>query len=116
MSQDLDETSKFEQEKKEAPEFLAEAAEIFATRNATYGASYQSTGKALLWLFGGKIPEVSDERAAQQLYLMTMCLIKLKRYAQNIGVGHADSADDLMVYAAMLREATYNLEKTDDGA
>ncbi len=98
---------------KEAPEFLSDAARMFATRNKTYGASYKSTGEALLWMFGGKIPAIRSPEAAQQLYLLTMCLIKMKRYAQNLGSGHADSAIDLMVYAAMLREATVETEKTD---
>jgi hypothetical protein len=99
--------------KRTAPDFLDEAAGLFSKRNAAYGASYRTTGPALLALFGGKIPEITTPEAAQHLYLMVMCLIKMKRYAQNIVEGHVDSAEDLMVYAAMLREATK--EKEDDG-
>lgn len=99
---------------REAPEFLEQAANIFAARNAAYGSSYQTTGKALLALFGGHIPAITNEEDAQQLYLMVMCLIKLKRFAQNLGRGgHVDSAEDLMVYAAMLREATKDEESAD---
>lgn len=91
---------------RDAAFFLDEAALIFETRNAAYGNTYRTTGSALLGLFGGCIPEISSPDEAQRLYLLTLCLIKMKRYAQNLKTGHKDSADDLMVYAAMLREAT----------
>jgi len=99
-----------------APEFLEAAADLFKSRNASYGSSYQSTGAALLHMFGGRIPPIVTEEAAQRLYLLIMCLIKLKRYAQNLGDGHKDSADDLMVYAAMLREATHSGDEQHDGS
>jgi hypothetical protein len=87
--------------------YLRDAAGLFESRNAVYGSNYQHFGETLLALFGGKIPEVRTPEDAQRLDEIISCLGKLQRYAFNFTKGgHVDSADDLMVYAAMLREHT----------
>lgn len=86
-------------------EALMDAARIAEDRQKLYGSAYQKTGAALLALFGGTIPEIREEKAAARLYLMVMLLMKLRRQATTIDSGgHEDSADDLVVYGAMLKE------------
>lgn len=87
---------------------LDRAKKLFMERNAQYRDNYKAMGPLLLALFpNGKIPAITNEEDAGRINLMIDCLGKLQRYAYAFGEGgHADSADDLIVYAAMLREAT----------
>ena len=91
-----------------APDYLEAAAALFRQRNASYGNNYQRFGAALLALFPETgIPAITTPEDAQRLDYIVMCLGKLQRYAHNFKAGgHVDSADDLMVYASMLREHT----------
>lgn len=87
---------------------LDRAKRIFLERNAQYRDNYRQMGPLLLALFpNGKIPAITNEADAGRINLMIDCLGKLQRYAYAFEEGgHADSADDLIVYAAMLREQT----------
>jgi len=88
-------------------DLLNEAANTFKERNALYGNNYKDFGAALLACFGGSIPEIKTAEDANRLSLIMNCLGKLGRYCQNFeNGGHADSAHDLIVYAAMLEEIT----------
>lgn len=90
------------------PELLEDAAATFRERNTTYGNNYKRAGRLLLALFpDDHIPAISTAEEALRLSLILSCLTKLQRYAHCFTAGgHQDSAHDLMVYAAMLEEAT----------
>lgn len=90
------------------PVILDEARDTFRDRNAAYGASYKRYGALLLALFPeGGIPAITTEEDANRLAALMDCAGKLHRYANNFANGgHKDSARDLIVYAAMLEEAT----------
>lgn len=90
------------------PVILDEARDTFRDRNAAYGASYKRYGALLLALFPeGGIPAITTEEDANRLAALMDCAGKLHRYANNFANGgHKDSAHDLIVYAAMLEEAT----------
>ena len=87
---------------------MSAGARTFQQRNKLYGNNYQRFGAALLALFpDGCIPIIVNEADANRLNLIINCLCKLQRYAHQFHQGgHQDSAHDLMVYAAMLEEAT----------
>lgn len=91
-----------------APEYLDAAAATFRERNALYGNNYQREGAALLALFPeGGIPAIKTPEDANRLHVFVAAVTKLQRYAHNwTRGGHADSAHDLQVYAAMLEEFT----------
>ena len=88
------------------PEILEAGAETFRQRNAMYGGNYQWFGKVMAAMFPGGLRLQTEEdwgRAGALIF----CAAKLQRYAAASHVGgHADSAHDLMVYAAMLEELT----------
>lgn len=91
---------------KRAPDFLEAGAATFRERNAIYGDNYLSAGEYMAGLFpDGLALKTPDEW--RRFCLFFHCAAKLQRYAQNLAKGgHADSAHDLMVYAAMLEEVT----------
>lgn len=91
-----------------APDNLERGAATFRERNATYGDNYRSFGVAMQGLFPqGLHIDPHDTAAFNRLGLIVQCLSKLTRYAHQLPAGgHADSAHDLMVYAAMLEELT----------
>ena len=80
------------------------AADVFAERAAVYGTDYLHYSTVLQGLF----PDgVGDLTPAQMARLMMICKIvqKLARYCTNLRRGgHADSLDDLAVYAMMCSE------------
>lgn len=97
-----------EKKERRAPDALEAGAQTFRERNATYGDNYLSFGAVMTGMFpdGLKI-EPGDAAAFTRLGVFIQCASKLTRYAQNLTRGgHADSAHDLMVYAAMLEEVT----------
>jgi hypothetical protein len=56
---------------------------------------------------GGIRVDAEDAEGLNRLGLLVMCCVKLSRYSQSFDTGgHADSAHDLCVYAAMLEELT----------
>lgn len=91
-----------------APDNLEAGAATFRERNATYGDNYLSFGVMMEGMFpDGLHIEAGDIAAFNRLGIFVQCASKLSRYAQNLSKGgHADSAHDLMVYAAMLEEVT----------
>lgn len=89
---------------KRVPEMLREAADIYQQRNAIYGDNYKHAGEVLLGLFPrGVVIQTAEE--FNRFHLINHMLGKLSRYCQNLkNGGHADSLDDLSVYAMMARE------------
>ena len=89
-----------------APEFLEEAAATYRQRSEVYGDTYLKFGPVMDALFPkGMVMVTADD--FQRLGVFVQCVSKLARYAENITTGgHADSALDLITYAAMLRELT----------
>lgn len=88
---------------KTVPEALADLGSLFADRNALYGDNYKRFGPALMAM----VPSVKIETAhdMNRFAIFVMIFSKISRYAQQFSNGgHADSLDDLSVYAQMLRE------------
>jgi len=92
----------------EIPDILEAARNVFQDRDVAYGSNYKRFGALLLALFPeGGIPAIRDEASANRLTALMDCAGKLHRYAHNFeSGGHGDSASDLIVYAAMLKEFT----------
>lgn len=69
-----------------------------------YGDNYKDGGKILMALFPqGMVVQTEEE--ANRLVLIVHMLTKLDRYAKNLKAGgHADSLDDLAVYAMLARD------------
>lgn len=90
------------------PEQLRKAAEIYEQRNELYGDNYKHWGKVWLALFPDGISTTSAEDpvgACNRMGILVQIVSKLTRYCQQFNAGgHADSLDDLAVYAMMLRE------------
>lgn len=90
------------------PEQLRKAAEIYEERNKRYGSNYKRFGLVLAALFPDGISIASAEdpvKAGNRLGVLIQILSKITRYCENFNRGgHADSLDDLAVYAMMLRE------------
>ncbi len=91
-----------------APDILKKAEQTFRQRSAIYGDNYKRFGRAFLSIFpDGRIPEIVDSKDMDRLQLLMQMLNKMTRYAENLTKGgHADSARDICVYAAMLEEMT----------
>jgi hypothetical protein len=91
---------------KSVPEILRSGAETYDQRNRIYGDNYKKFGHLMGFLFPDGIP-VSTAEDHNRLGIFIQCLSKLTRYAESMkNGGHADSAHDLCVYAAMLEELT----------
>lgn len=90
------------------PNRLRKAADIYAERNAIYGDNYKHFGKVVEALFPNGVNSVPGADKAEQynrLGVLIQIISKLTRYcAQFEKGGHADSLDDLAVYACMLQE------------
>lgn len=99
------------------PEQLRKAAEIYEQRNALYVDNYKRFGLVLAALFpdGISIASAQDPvSAGNRLGVLIQILSKITRYCENFNTGgHADSLDDLAVYAMMLQELD-NDAKIDD--
>ena len=87
-------------------EAMEKAAAIFRERNETYGENYKHFGHSMVGMF----PEGLTLRTVEEwnrIGLIIACVGKLNRYGANFSEGgHADSAQDLAVYAAILRSMT----------
>lgn len=89
---------------KTVPDALRRAAEIYEGRNEVYGNSYKRHGDIMAVLFpdGATLKSPSD---FNRFAILIMIAAKLDRYAVNWEKGgHADSLDDISVYAQMLNE------------
>ena len=89
-------------------DILNRAIATFLERNAIYSSGYQRAGAALVALFPeGGVPPIRTPEDAARLRFIINCAAKLQRYCHAFADGgHVDSAEDLIVYAAMLREVT----------
>jgi hypothetical protein len=98
--------------KKRPPAILEDAAATFRERNAVYGDNYLRFGHIFRSLFpGGIVPEVTRDADMDRMQLLIQIVNKVTRYAESMSrgdAGHLDSVHDLIVYAAMLEEATGN--------
>ncbi len=91
---------------KTVPELLREAAATYEQRNAIYKDNYKRIGEVFTVLFpDGVILKEKDDW--NRMFLLVQMVGKQTRYAaQFVHGGHADSAHDSIVYAAMLEELT----------
>ena len=82
-------------------ERLHAAADLFKQRNAAYGDNYRTIGPVLAAMYPNGLT-IKTEGEWQRLFTIVMSVMKTTRYAQNISKGgHADSLEDLSVYAQM---------------
>lgn len=89
---------------KSVPQALADLGKLFEERNALYKDNYKNFGKTLMGLFPNGITLKTAEEF-NRFALFLQIVHKQSRYAQNVtSGGHADSLDDISVYAQMLRE------------
>lgn len=85
---------------------IENAERLFAERGAVYGKNWTKVGGALEAFFPDGLKLESAEEFSR-FHLFCLCMTKLSRYANQMTEGgHADSADDLVTYAAILRSET----------
>jgi len=97
----------------DAADVLRGAAALFEERNTTYAAHYKRHGRALEAIFPAGL-QLQTAADFSRYFCFELAVTKLMRYAaQFANGGHADSATDTAVYAAMLREL--DLEEADRG-
>ena len=69
-----------------------------------YGDNYKTGGKLLMGLFPRGFV-IQTEEEANRLTLIVFMATKLSRYCENLKAGgHADSLDDLALYAMLARD------------
>jgi len=91
---------------------LRNALKMLEEKQKEYGDAPNTIGPVLDAMFPhGLMVQGRDEFA--QLATFMNCIAKLNRYAQNMGGGggHGDSALDLVNYAAMLYQRTFDDSK-----
>jgi len=94
---------------KTVPERLADLGALYQERNALYQDNYKRFGDILSNLFPQGLTLKTPEEF-NRFALFFQILHKQTRYAHAIASGgHADSLDDIAVYAQMLQE--YDEEK-----
>jgi hypothetical protein len=93
---------------------LQDGATTFRKRQAVYGPSYHQFGFLMNGLFpNGLHIKSNDISSFNRLGIIVQIATKLLRYSASLTKGgHADSAHDMMVYAAMLEELTNHQPKT----
>jgi len=83
---------------------LEEAVEIYKARNAVYGNNYELVGETMKGLFPNGLT-LTTAHDWNRLHIFLLIVVKLSRYVVNWNNGgHADSMDDIIVYAALLGE------------
>lgn len=89
------------------PEAFERMAETFRARSLVYGDNYLRFGDVMVALFPDGL-ELRTEDDWNRFGVLVQCIHKLTRYAAALPArgGHADSAHDLAVYAAMLESLT----------
>lgn len=95
-------------EKKSVGNLLKDAGKLFEERSLQYGDAHERTGKIMHSFFPDGI-KLETEGDFSRYAAFSMCVVKMNRYAENIGngkEGHLDSARDLIVYAAMMEWKT----------
>lgn len=86
---------------KTAAETLLNAAQVLEDRNAIYRDNYKVVGAVMAALFPGGVALQSEEQY-NAWHLFELMIVKLTRFT-NSRLEHADSLDDLINYAAMIR-------------
>lgn len=87
---------------------LRESAKLMKGRDEQYGRAYKKAGPIMKAFFPDGVRLVTEEDFARFMAFQN-CVAKMNRYSENMGygkAGHLDSADDLINYAAILREST----------
>lgn len=93
------------------PELLRAAADTYEQRNKLYGDNYKRFGSVMRALIPDGV-KLETEEDWNRFGVFFHLVGKVTRYAANINSGgHADSAHDASVYAAMLEELTQEKEK-----
>jgi hypothetical protein len=87
------------------PQLLSAAAALYVEKNRVYGENYRHFGEVMLGLFPDGLPATKDAADVDRLGVLLNVVTCLQRYCY-APKGHADSARDLVVYAAMLLELT----------
>ena len=91
-------------EMKKVPEMLRDAANIYEERNKLYGDNYKRFGYIMKELFPQGL-ELKGPDDFNRYGVFVQVVSKITRYAENFSRGgHADSLDDMAVYAMMLQE------------
>lgn len=86
---------------KEVPQRLIDAAILFQERNEQYGNNFVKIGEVLHAMYPFGIT-ISSSIQWYRIFTIIMLVMKTTRYAENVrGVGHMDSLDDMTVYAQM---------------
>lgn len=91
---------------KSVPERLRDAAELFEKRNAAYGGNYAIFGRVMAAMFPDGLGDGNlTEDEWGRLCHVVLLTVKLTRYVRSLRRGgHADSLDDMAVYAIMSAE------------
>lgn len=80
-------------------------AALFQQRHAVYGDNYKRFGPVMTMLLDGQALSTRSMRDMSRLGLFVQLVSKITRYGENFNRGgHADSLDDIAVYAMMLKE------------
>lgn len=96
------------------PERLRKLGNLYQERNKVYGSDYLQHGDLMKAFFPEGI-HLRNPDDFTRYSLFKMCAAKLSRYAKNFFKGgHADSLDDVAVYAQMLSEVDERI-RNDDG-
>lgn len=99
---------------KKVPEMLRDAASIYEERNKLYGDNYKRFGSIMRELFPQGL-ELKTEDEFNRYCVFIQVVSKITRYAENfIRGGHADSLDDMAVYAMMLQELDALLKRKNE--
>lgn len=86
------------------PERLRAAARLFEERNKVYGSNYKTFGQVMAAMYPDGLTVKSAEEWTR-IILQVHRITKETRYASNFRRGgHADSMEDLAVYAEMAAE------------
>lgn len=100
---------------KQADQILLDAANTYAEKNAVYGDNFRNFPATMMGFFpdGIMLKTYEDWMRMQFFFLLS---VKMSRYANNFQYGgHADSARDMAIYAAMMEstDAEFNYYRAD---
>jgi hypothetical protein len=99
---------------KTVPDRLTELGNIYRERNKAYGSDYHRHGKMMMALLPRGVV-LKTEHAFRRYNIFKQIVAKIARFAVNFDSGgHADSLDDISVYAQMLRELDEIGEPSDE--
>lgn len=96
----LPESAIGKQERANAADILANAADTFRLRNAVYKNNYENVAAVMQGLFPDGVHLTKPEHF-KCFHLLELMVVKLTRFC-NSGMTHPDSIHDIAVYAAMI--------------